>query len=40
MNLKRIYDKLIEDDRQIIGLDFGDSLEKLKGEYLDVYEGV
>ena len=37
---KRIYDKLKEDKRQAIDLNFGDTLEMLKGEYLAVYEGV
>ena len=37
---KTIFEKLEEDDSQVIGLDFGDTLEKLKGKYLDVYEGV
>ena len=30
--------QLDEYDRQVIDLDFGDSPEKLKGEYLEVYE--
>ena len=33
---KKIYDK--EEERQI--LDFGNTPEKLKGEYLDMYEGI
>ena len=35
---KKVYNK--EDERQILELDFGDTLEKLKGEYLDMYEGI
>ena len=35
-----IYDRLKEDDRQVLELDFGDSRDKLQGEYLDMYEGV
>ena len=31
-----MYDKLKEEDRQIIELDFGDAPGKLKGEYLDM----
>ena len=30
----------IEEERYMLELDFGDTLEKLKGEYLDVYEGI
>ena len=29
-----------EGERQMIELDFGDMPEKLKGEYLDMYEGI
>ena len=29
-----------EEEGQVLELDFGDALEKLKGEYLDVYEGI
>ena len=36
-NHKRIYERLEEDDRQIIDLEFGETAEKLK-ECLDVYE--
>ena len=35
---KKIYNKA--EERQILQLDFGDSPEKLKGEYLDMYEGI
>ena len=28
------------EDRQIIVLDFDDTPEKLKGDYLDIYEGI
>ena len=32
--------KIEEEERQEVGLDFGDTPEKLKREYLDVYEGI
>ena len=35
---KKIYNK--EEERQILELDVGDTTEKLKGEYLDMYEGI
>ena len=35
-----MYDRLKEEDRQVIELDFGDDPDKLKGEYLDMYDGV
>ena len=38
-NHSKIYDRLKE-DRQVIELDFGDTPDKLKGEYLDIYDGV
>ena len=34
---KKIYNK---EERQILELDFGDTPEKLKEEYLDMYEGI
>ena len=37
-NHKKIYNK--GEERQVLELDFGDTLEKLKGEYLDMYEGI
>ena len=37
---RKIYDKLTEEDRQILELDFGNNPDKLRGEYLDMYEGV
>ena len=37
---RKIYDRLKEEDRQFIELDFSDTLDKLKGEYLDMYYGV
>ena len=39
-NDRKIYDKLKEEDRQELELDFGDNPDKLRGEYLDMYEGV
>ena len=35
---KKLYNK--EEERQILDLDFGNTPEKLKGEYLDMYEGI
>ena len=37
---KRINNKFKDEDRQITEIDFGDTLDKLKGEYLDMYDGV
>ena len=37
---RKIYDRLKEEDRQVIELDFGDTPDKSKGEYLDMYEAV
>ena len=37
---RKIYDKLKDDKRQTLVIDFGDSPDKLKREYLDMYEGV
>ena len=37
---KKIYDKFREEDRKILELDFGDIPEKIKGDYLDMYEGI
>ena len=37
---REIYDRLKEEDRQVIVLDFGDTPDKLKVEYLDMYHGV
>ena len=39
-NHRKIYDRLKEEDRQVVELDFGNTLDKLKGEYLDIYDGV
>ena len=39
-NHGKMYDKLKGEDRQILELDFGDNPDKLKGEYLDMYEGI
>ena len=39
-NDRKIYDILKEGDRQVIEVDFGDTLDKLKGEYSDMYDGV
>ena len=37
---RKIYDRLKEEDRQVIELDFGDTADTFKGEYLDMYHGV
>ena len=29
-----------KEERQMLEIDFGDTPEKLKGEYLDIYEGI
>ena len=36
-NHTKMYDGLKEEDRQVIEIDFGNTLDKLKGEYLDMY---
>ena len=35
-----MYGRFKEEDRQITELDFGDTSDKLKGEYLDMYDVV
>ena len=35
---KKIHSK--EEERQILELDFGDIPEKLRGKYLDMYDGI
>ena len=37
---KKIYDKLKEEDRQILELYFYNTPEKLRGDYLDMYKGI
>ena len=37
---RKIYDRLKEADRWVTGIDFGDTLNKLKGKYLDMYDGI
>ena len=37
---KKICDRLKEEDRQVIEIDFSDIPDKLKGEYLDMYDGI
>ena len=37
-NHRKIYDRLKE-DRQVTELDFGNAQDRLKGEYLDMYDG-
>ena len=37
---RKMYDKLKDDKRQILDIDFGDSPDKLRREYSGMYEGV
>ena len=37
---RKIYDRFKEEDRHILELDFGNNPDKLRIEYLDMYEGV
>ena len=37
---RKIYVNFTEKDRQILELDFGDTPERLKGDYLDIYKGI
>ena len=37
---RKLYDRLKEEDRQVIELHFDNTPDKLKGEYLDLYDGV
>ena len=37
---RKIYDRFKENDRQVIEFDFGNNPDKLKGEYLDMYDGI
>ena len=37
---KKIYDKVKEEERQILELHFGNIPEKVRGDYLDMYEGI
>ena len=39
-NHRQMYDRLTEKERQVIELDFGDTPDKLKKEYLDMYDRV
>ena len=39
-NLRRIYEILKEEVRQVLELHFGNNPDKLKGDYLDMYETV
>ena len=37
---RKIYDRFMEEDRQILELDLGNTPEKLRRDYLDMYEGI
>ena len=39
-NHRKIYKRLIEEDRQVIEIDFGGTPDKLLGEHLDMYDGI
>ena len=39
-NHKKLYDNLKEEERQTLDIDFGDSPDRLREKYLDIYEGV
>ena len=39
-NHRKLYDRLNDEGRQVLELDFGNNPDKFKGEYLDMYEGV
>ena len=39
-NHKTMYDKLKEDERQTLHTDFGGNPDKMRREYLDMYDGV
>ena len=39
-NHREIYDRLKDEDKQVLELDFGNNSDKLRGEYLDKYEEV
>ena len=36
----KIYNKFIQEDKQLIELDFGNTPEKLRGDYSDMYKGI
>ena len=37
---RKMYDRLKDEGRQVVELDFGENPDKLQVEYLDMYEGV
>ena len=39
-NHRKMHDRLQEGDEQVKESDFGNTSDKLKGEYLDMYDGV
>ena len=39
-NHRKMYNKLKDDDRQVLGVDFGNNPDKYGRDYLDMYEGV
>ena len=39
-NHRKIYDWIKKEDREVLELDFGDNPDKLRGGYLDMYQGV
>ena len=34
-----MYDRLKDEDKKVLEFDLGNNLDKLRGEYLDIYEG-
>ena len=38
-NHRKMYDRLKDEDIQVLELEIGDNPDKLRGEYLDMYEG-
>ena len=39
-NHKKLYDRLKDEERQTLDIDFGDSPDRLRRKYLDMYKGV
>ena len=37
---RKIYHRFMEEDRQILEVDFDNTPEKLREDYLDMYEGI
>ena len=37
---RKIYDRFKEEERHVLELDFGDTSETVRGDYIDMYEGI